>query len=192
MRQYGELDTALSCNIGYGKISPRNCYAGGQSTNCKMNKIVLELFQQGKRVDLFFHKTENYKNVKPPNYLSKTQKKEFNEIADKLVNIGIMSELDEDCLARYLISKDNYLKFTKLLNIAFKNKTSKKNQDNIEIQKILSNEIECNLINQDRAFKQCRQCATDLGLTISSRCRLIVPSNNTKNIKENKFSKFLA
>lgn len=50
-------------NIGYGKISPRNCYAGGQSTNCKMNKIVLELFQQGKRVDLFFHKTENYKNV---------------------------------------------------------------------------------------------------------------------------------
>ena len=136
--------------------------------------------------------TENYKNVKPPNYLSKTQKKEFNEIADKLVNIGIMSELDEDCLARYLISKDNYLKFTKLLNIAFKNKTSKKNQDNIEIQKILSNEIECNLINQDRAFKQCRQCATDLGLTISSRCRLIVPSNNTKNIKENKFSKFLA
>lgn len=136
--------------------------------------------------------TENYTNVKPPKYLNKLQKEEFIQISEKLVNIGIMSELDEDCLARYLISKDNYLKFTKLLDTALKNKMSKKYQKDLEMQKILSSEIECNLINQDRAFKQCRQCATDLGLTISSRCRLVVP-NSTKEIpKENKFSKFLA
>ena len=30
-------------NMGYGNISPRNCYVGGQSTNCKMNKIVPKL-----------------------------------------------------------------------------------------------------------------------------------------------------
>ena len=135
---------------------------------------------------------ENYKNVKPPTYLSKSQKEEFIQISEKLVNLGIMSELDEDCLARYLISKDNYLKFTKLLDTALKNKMSKKNQKDIEIQKILSNEIECNLINQDRAFKQCRQCAMDLGLTISSRCKLVVPNITPKTPKENKFSKFLA
>ena len=27
-------------NTGYGAISPRNCYTGGQSTNCKMNEEV--------------------------------------------------------------------------------------------------------------------------------------------------------
>ena len=132
---------------------------------------------------------EDYQDVKPPSYLSKKQKNEFNEIATKLVDIGIMSELDEDCLARYLIAKDNYLKFTKVINAAFKKKASKQYKDNAEMQVILSNEIEANLINQDRAFKQCRQCASDLGLTISSRCRLIVPTAPEKP-KENKFAKF--
>ena len=50
-------------NIGYGNISPRNCYVGGQSTNCKMNKIVLELYEQGKIIDLYFYETKDYKSV---------------------------------------------------------------------------------------------------------------------------------
>ncbi len=50
-------------NIGYGNISPRNCYVSGQSTNCKMNKVVLDLFEQGKRVSLFFYETTDYKRV---------------------------------------------------------------------------------------------------------------------------------
>jgi len=29
---------------------------------------------------------------------------------------------------------------------------------------------------QDRYFKQCRNCASDLGMTITSRCKLVVPS----------------
>ena len=135
--------------------------------------------------------TDDYKNVNPPSYLSKKQKNEFKEIATKLVNIGIMCELDEDCLARYLISKDNYLKFTKILNTTYKNKVSKKYQDNVEMQKVLSSDIESYLIHQDRAFKQCRQSAMDLGLTISSRCRLVIPNANPKTEpKENKFAKF--
>ena len=50
-------------NMGYGNISPRNCYKGGQSTNCKMNKLVLELYEQGKNIDLYFYETANYKVV---------------------------------------------------------------------------------------------------------------------------------
>ena len=132
---------------------------------------------------------DDYKNVKAPSYLSKKQKNEFTEIATKLVDIGIMSELDEDCLARYLIAKDNYLKFTKLLNSAIKNKASKKYKDDAEMQRILSLDIEAYLIQQDRAFKQCNTCADKLGLTISSRCRLQVPQAPEKP-KENKFAKF--
>ena len=121
--------------------------------------------------------------------MNKKQKEEFAEIATKLLDIGIMCELDEDCLARYLIDQDNYLKFTNLLNKAMKDKKSKKYKDNAEMQSILSNDIERYLIHQDRAFKQCNSCADKLGLTITSRCRLIVPQAPEKP-KENKFAKF--
>lgn len=50
-------------NIGYGNISPRNCYAGGQSTNCKMNKAVLNLYKEGKIIKLYFYNTTDYKRV---------------------------------------------------------------------------------------------------------------------------------
>jgi hypothetical protein len=50
-------------NTGYGNISPRNCYVGGQNTNCKMNKIVLDLYEQGKVISLYFYNTPNYKQV---------------------------------------------------------------------------------------------------------------------------------
>ena len=50
-------------NVGYGKISPRNCYMGGQSTNCKMNKVVMEYYKCGKPISLYFHQTEDHKYV---------------------------------------------------------------------------------------------------------------------------------
>ncbi len=133
---------------------------------------------------------DDYKNVKPPGYLSKKQKEEFTEIATKLLDIGIMSELDEDCLARYLIAKENYLRATKLLNVAYRNKAAKKYKDNAEMQRVFSNDIESNLIHQDRAFRQCRASAADLGLSISSRCRLVLPNPTPSKPKENKFTKF--
>ena len=42
---------------------------------------------------------------------------------------------------------------------------------------------------RDKALKQCRGAAADLGLTISSRCRLVVPKP-PEAPKENKFGKF--
>jgi P27 family predicted phage terminase small subunit len=36
------------------------------------------------------------------------------------------------------------------------------------------------LNNQDKLFKQCRASAMDLGLTISSRCRLVIPTTDNK------------
>ena len=50
-------------NSGYGNILPRNCYVGGQSTNCKMNKVVLGHFERGKTVSLYFYQTTDYKRV---------------------------------------------------------------------------------------------------------------------------------
>lgn len=39
---------------GYGAIHPRNCYVGGQSTNCKINAAVLREVKAGREPLLFF------------------------------------------------------------------------------------------------------------------------------------------
>lgn len=114
-------------------------------------------------------------DVKPPGYLTAAQKREFNEIADKLLSLDIFTELDEDTLARYLIAKSQYLKLNKMLNKLMKNDTFFEKLD--EATKVS--------MMQDKAFKQCRNCAGDLGLTITSRCKLVIPK--VEEPKENKF-----
>lgn len=115
------------------------------------------------------------KEVSIPDYLPSKLKKEFNDISKKLLEIGIMTELDEDCLARYLLSKQSYLKYTSMLN-----KATQHNKI-VEMEKLMT--------MQDKAFKQCRASANDLGLTIASRCKLVMPETKEPP-KENKFAKF--
>jgi len=43
--------------MGYGAISPKNCFAGGQSTNCKVNNRILQHSKAGQRLELWFHQT---------------------------------------------------------------------------------------------------------------------------------------
>lgn len=128
----------------------------------------------------------NATNVTPPNYLSKKQQEEFKKIADILLDIGIMSELDEECLAHYLISNTNYITYTKKLKSL--NNMLSKTKDEKEISKIMS-EIDLYLKYQDRALNQSRACANDMGLSISSRCKLVAPQSK-ESPKQNKFKKF--
>lgn len=46
-------------NAGHGNISPKNCYKGGQSTNCKVNKLILNTYKKGSKIELFFYETSN-------------------------------------------------------------------------------------------------------------------------------------
>lgn len=39
---------------GYGGISPRNCYTGGQPTNCRVNAAILVDAKLNRRIDLWF------------------------------------------------------------------------------------------------------------------------------------------
>ena len=113
--------------------------------------------------------------IEAPPYLTKKQKQEFHEIADQLKKLNIMGETDVDALARYITSRDLYISAVKKLR-------SREAKDDIVTYAYYSK-------IQDRFFKQCRVCAMDLGLTISSRCKLVVPDPPEKT-KENKFSKF--
>lgn len=128
----------------------------------------------------------NYTDIEVPEYLSLSEQEEFVELAKILLDIGIMTELDEDCLARYLIAKTNYVQYTKELRQLNKKLLELKRADSK--RKIMSN-IDTYLIYQDRALKQCRACASDLGLSISSRCKLVMPPSKEPP-KENKFAKF--
>lgn len=109
----------------------------------------------------------NLKNIKPPTYLTATEKKKFEEISEKLLSVGIMTELDEDCLARYIIARRLYVEYTKTLTTMIKKHKKEEKIDIDDINKMQN--------MQDKVFKQCQSSARDLGLTISSRCKLIVP-----------------
>ena len=43
--------------MGYGRISPRNCFEGGQSTNCKVNHAILLQARAGRAIELWIHET---------------------------------------------------------------------------------------------------------------------------------------
>lgn len=111
-----------------------------------------------------------------PSYLTKKQKETFYKIADQLKALRIMGETDVDALARYITANDFYIN-------AVKNMRSKKVKDDAIL-------FEAWAKIQERYFKQCRSAANDLGLTISSRCRLVVPERKAETPKENKFKKF--
>ena len=50
-------------NMGYGNISPRNCFVGGQETNCRINSLVLQEIKGREDVSLWFYATEEYKTI---------------------------------------------------------------------------------------------------------------------------------
>lgn len=116
-----------------------------------------------------------FTDIKPPRYLNTKQKKTFKELAGKLLAIKIYTELDADALARYIIAQDLYISYTEAINGLIE-------KGNLVLLKEVQN-------MQDKAFRQAQSSARDLGLTISSRCRLEVPVKEEEP-KKNKFAVF--
>lgn len=113
--------------------------------------------------------------ISAPAYLTKKQKNEFDEIAAELMELDIFSNLDCDALGRYLIAKENFLKYTRMLK-----------KIPAQLEYLLA--LEKTTTIQDKAFKQCRVAASDLGLTITSRCRLVIPKKDPE--PESKWDRF--
>jgi len=128
----------------------------------------------------------SYINVTAPDYLSEEEKTEFDKISEILLEIGIINELDEDCLAHYLIANTNYISYTKELR---KLNAELKKAKKADKKKQIMSQIDLYLTYQDRALKQCRACANDMGLSISSRAKLVMPPSKEPE-RENKFAKF--
>ena len=115
-------------------------------------------------------------DIAPPAYLTKKQKQEFSTIAGQLQDLKIMGETDIDALARYVVAQTFYIN-------AVKQMRRKEVRDDPEL-------FESWLKIQEKMFRQCRASANDLGLSISSRCKLVVPAAEKTEVKTNKFKKF--
>lgn len=128
-------------------------------------------------------------DIAAPSYLTAAQKKTFTKLANQLQKINIMGETDVDALARYIAAQDFYEQATKDLRAHLKTGPSPKSEtyhDDMNKWCIVEESL---AKMQDRYFKQAHTCASALGLTISSRCKLEVPVA-PEEPKRNKFSRF--
>lgn len=98
----------------------------------------------------------------PPKWLPKKYHREFKEIGEILRAAGLYAELDRDVLAQYFVARDRWLNADR--------KAAKAIRDNDEKLAREWSSI------QNTYFKQARQCAECMGLSVTSRCRIVVPA----------------
>ena len=113
--------------------------------------------------------------IAPPDYLNEVQKKRFRAVAEDLQALEIMGKTDCDALARYVVVEE-------LFEVA--SKTLQDPEVLADPEKNVSATLAL-----EKCFKMCRAAAGDLGLTISSRCKLVVPKA-PEDKKPNKFNRF--
>ena len=111
------------------------------------------------------------KTAKPPKWLPEGLRKDFRAVGKRLIAAGLYTDLDADTLARYLIAQSEYLMATSHVHKAYQERDPEEVEDWSRIQ--------------DRHFKQARNCANDLGLTVTSRCRLVVPESRQETEDSN-------
>lgn len=115
----------------------------------------------------------NADNIVVPGYLIKSQKEEFESLSKELLRLNIFSNLDVDGLARYIDSRDEYIKLVKDL----------RNMKSTEIVlgKIVANEDYAKLVRvKNTFFNECKSSAAELGLSITSRLKLVIPKAEEK------------
>ena len=125
-------------------------------------------------------------DITAPAYLTAPEKKRFDKLADQLQKIKIMGETDVETLARYVTAQGLYEQAVKDLRAVHKERPKKADATEILGWTAALERLDK---RQDRYFKQAQTAAAALGLTISSRCKLIAPVKEEAP-KENKFAKF--
>lgn len=139
--------------------------------------------------------------VRPPAYLTPEQKKKFRKLAKELLEIKLIANVDRDALARLLIAQEQFIEITEeiqrtplmvdvpVYEMQENPDTGESKRVQVGTRQVVNGERERLMIIQDRCMKQCRQGAGDFGMTVSSRCRLVVPKPQAEKPK-NKFAKY--
>lgn len=127
--------------------------------------------------------------IAAPAYLTAAQKKHFNKLAAQLQKIKILGETDSEQLARYVTAETLYEQAVKDQRKLAKDRPEPGDPD--YYAKLESWYTFQDIVDrrQDKYFKQATTAARELGLTISSRCKLQVPIKEEAP-KVNKFERF--
>ena len=99
--------------------------------------------------------------VTPPKWLPKECRTEFRKVGEMLRDAGLYSDLDRDVLAQYFLCRVRWLAADTQAAAAIASEDEKLAKEWTSVQQSY--------------FRQARQCAEAVGLSVSSRCRLVVP-----------------
>ena len=105
-------------------------------------------------------RVELSKTAKPPKWLPEALKKDFRTLGKRLIAAGLYTDLDADTLGRYLVVQHQWI----IATGEAEQTLARRDQEQAEAWGRI----------QERYFKQARNCANDMGLTVTSRCRLVV------------------
>lgn len=131
-------------------------------------------------------------DIRAPSYLTIKQKTHFDKLANQLAKIKILGETDVEALARYVTAEAQYETTTKDLRSLMKAKPKQNTEDPEAYYNAVglwTDAQERMAKLQDRYFKQAQTAANALGLTISSRCKLVAPKSE-ETPRVNKFAQF--
>ena len=117
------------------------------------------------------------KRIQVPKYLPQNMADEYRLTAKKLVALHIFSDLDYDMLARYFIARAAWVQAQSNANRAIVQSDAKEAASWTKTAGVY--------------FGQCQSCAAALGLSISARCRLVVPEPPKDEAAEDPLSKML-
>jgi len=120
-------------------------------------------------------KTGDGSKIRAPVWLPAALREDFNDLRAQLVEAGIFARMDRDTLGRYLVSSQQWTAATGHVQAALDAEDAE--------------EAAAWASLQEKFFKAARACAADLGLTITSRCRLVVPK--APEPEEDEFTAFL-
>lgn len=110
--------------------------------------------------------------MKVPRWLPEHLKADFRALAKELLAADMgAAQLDRDTLGRYVAAQHQFTAACRMVQDAL-------DQEDPDLVNAWSRA-------QKTYFEQARACANDLGMTITSRCRLVVPE--TKKQEENPF-----
>lgn len=122
-------------------------------------------------------KLEKPKRISVPVWLPEDLKGDFRKIAKELLAADMgAAQLDRDTIGRLVVAQAQYTAATRKVRDFL-------DQENAEEAGVWSK-------MQETYFKQARACANDLGLTITSRCRLVVPDRVPRQ-EDNPFLRML-
>lgn len=113
-----------------------------------------------------------------PSRLLKKQKERFYELSNELIELGIFDNLDIDTLAMYIETYDNYIRVVR----SARKMNAKDVDENFK-------EYAARMRTATQLSEQCRKLASDLGLTITSRLKLVIPEKEEKS--ESPMAQFL-